>query len=186
MTLLLILLFFILKLFQITKLFKTTNENYLDIVNIEYNSLSCIDNDIFCTQDVDCFGQCNFQFKCNKQKFICEPSSLIENIPIEKINCDQKRGAFSALSTNILGELEYSCIETLPNLFSTDGTLRPYVCGGKNENFQVNLEVKNPEPEDCSCKGETFLVVKDTDVNTPRCARYSEINLLTNLKKLED
>lgn len=187
MSLLLILIFIIVKLFTITKLLKPIKTNYLDIVENENKFLNCIEKEVYCTEDIDCVGLCNFQFKCNKKTFTCAPTSHITNSPFngDIIDCDQHRGAFNALSTNILGELEYSCIETFPNLFESSGKLRPYVCSGNESNFSVNLDNKIPEVKDCLCTNDKFLVVKEGDSNTPRCAKYTEFNLFKNLKRVD-
>ena len=176
MFVLVIIFLLIIKLYIITKHLKSELPHLKNLVDIKvnYETQTYLKSDIYCTTNSDCVNVSNLNLVCSN--YICSPS--IEESSLTEIDCNSNLGEYSALSVNILGEFEYKCVETIPTLYS-GGKLRPYVCGGKAENFEFDLN--HQDIHKCDCK-EKLLVTKEGDSLTPRCATEREKYLLSNIK----
>lgn len=147
--------------------------------------VNCIKDTYFCGTDSDCMDICDtgsVLFKCDETTKACTPLKDSEVDPeTDKRKCNAQHGFLNVLSADATTGLNWSCINTLPQIFDNRDNKHTSVC--YDGDFPVNVEDHYPTADDCVCHGEqNVLCVRNFDGTTPRCVHRDDIKFLPSFR----
>lgn len=158
--------------------------------NVQINNLigtndsraDCVKETVYCVNDRDCSDVCSDWYVCG-DSMTCEPSTLKAEKIQEKVDCNYNHGAFLSLAVDEFVGAYWTCIQTLSNLFDANDKQYPHVCA--KGTFGVDTLKRQPVTGDCVCDSTRTRVLKNTDINTPRCATSQELKIYSGIIKDE-
>lgn len=197
---LLIILTFLFLIIQNYRLIATSNQKkQIDVVsksllintNMNKSTVNCLQNTYFCNTDSDCNDICSSQnglFVCNTKLKICNPiTSSSSNETTTEISsvthCNTNHGFMNVVAYDPIFGFTWKCINLLSNIFDNNDSIQSFVC--HNGKFEVDIEQKYPQINDCKCNlDDSVLCIRTNDIQTPRCINKNLLKFLPSFRQI--
>lgn len=151
-------------------------EHDYDLTTIPKKKRNCAVEVHSCLTTNDCTQICNDQYKCNTEKFVCEPfkfatTTTNTSLPDNK-HCDATKGFLNTVSVSEIYGERFSCVNTLPAYYQDDGKFWSHVCHGGT--FHPDPDAGYGQYRKCNCPKDYTLVLKSTHPG-PRCIKTDRL-----------